>query len=129
MKTHTKGFTRRALVMAGLGALMPMAQIPGAYTANAVAQSAKELTKPASTVELGVGAVSEGSFKYGEYNGLEKKGAYGIGNVDLRGGAAYDSDSAQRWRLKGADLGLETRSLQGEYGEQGRFGLNFGYDE
>src|SRR5450756_1477043 len=129
MKANTKGFTRRASVTAVRGALMAMVLVPGAYTANAVAQSANELTKPTSTVELGVGAVSEGSFKYGEYNGLEKKGAYGIGNIDLRGGAAYDSDSAQRWRIKGTDLGLETRNLQGEYGEQGRFRLNFGYDE
>jgi MtrB/PioB family decaheme-associated outer membrane protein len=129
MKANTKGFTRRASVTAVRGALMAMTLVPGAYTANAVAQSANELTKPSSTVELGVGAVSEGSFKYGEYNGLEKKGAYGIGNVDLRGGAAYDSDSTQRWRIKGTDLGLETRNLSGEYGEQGRFRLNFGYDE
>lgn len=129
MKTNTKGFTRRVSVSAVRGALMAMTLVPCAYTANAVAQSANELTKPTSTVELGVGAVSEGSFKYGEYNGLEKKGGYAIGNVDLRGGAAYDSNSAQRWRIKGTDLGLETRNLSGEWGEQGKFRLNFGYDE
>src|SRR5450756_971886 len=46
-----------------------------AYTDRAVAQSAKELSQPTSTVEVGVGDVSQGSYKAGEYNGLEHTGA------------------------------------------------------
>src|ERR1035437_3911662 len=132
MKANTKGFTRRASVTAVRGALITLAMVPAAWLPTAWTDdepTASELTQPKKTVEVGIGAVSKDSFKFGEYNGLEKKGAYAIGNVDLRGGAAYDSDSTQRWRLKGTDLGLETRNLQGEYGEQGRFRLNFGYDE
>lgn len=88
-----------------------------------------DLVRPASTVELGAGYVSRESFKFGEYNGLEKKGLYGIANVDLRGGGAYDSADPTRWRVTGNDLGLETRDLNAEYGRQGSFRLNFGYDE
>ena len=47
----------------------------------------------------------------------------------MRGGAAFDSASALRWRIKGTDLGLETRSLSAQVGVQGKFRLNFGYDE
>ena len=67
-------------------------------------------------VEVGVTNVSENSAKFGEYNGLEKSGVTGNVGIDVRGGASYDSDDATRFRLQGTDLGLENRSLQGEYG-------------
>ena len=95
----------------------------------AAAQTAQEATTPTSTVEAGAAGISDGSYKAGEYNGLQKKGGVAIGNFDLRGGGAYDSDSAMRWRLKGIDLGLETRSLTAEVGVQGVFRINVGYDE
>ena len=98
------------------------------WSARGAAQDAAEVT-PRSTVEVGVGDVSTGSFKAGEYNGLEKKGAFLVGNVDLHGGAPYDSGKGLRWRITGTDLGLETRSVTAEIGVQGRFRLNFGYDE
>ena len=122
MTTNTNGFTARASVAAVRGALIAMAL--AAYTGHAAAQSGQELTKPTSTTEIGAGDVSDGSYKAGEYNGLEKKGGFGIGNIDWRGGGAFDSDSALRWRIKGIDLGLETRSLYGEVGVQGKFRLN-----
>jgi MtrB/PioB family decaheme-associated outer membrane protein len=96
----------------------------------ATSNTALAQPKPTSTVEVGPSDVSDGSFKAGEYNGLQSRGGYGIGNVDWRGGSAgYNSDSALRWRVRGTDLGLETRSLFGEIGQQGRFRLNIGYDE
>jgi MtrB/PioB family decaheme-associated outer membrane protein len=99
--------------------------------AGAAAEDAAvtELTRPTSSAEIGVGDVSRSSAKFGEYNGLNKQGPYGIGNFDLRGGGAYDSNDPTRWRFTGTDLGLETRDLSAEYGYQGRFRLNFGYDE
>jgi MtrB/PioB family decaheme-associated outer membrane protein len=105
------------------GAVIAMAL--SGWTVNARAQ-----TRPTSTVEVGPSAVSDASFKAGEYNGLERQGGYGIGNVDWRGGnAGYNSDSALRWRIKGNDLGLHTRSLSGEFAQQGRFRVNLGFDQ
>src|ERR1035437_10108172 len=127
MTTNTNGFIARATVVARRGALIAMAL--AASTSLAAAQSAQDLTNPTSTTEIGGGDVSDGSYKAGEYNGLEKKGGFAIGNIDWRGGAAFDSDSALRWRIKGIDLGLDTRSLYGEIGAQGKFRLNFGFDE
>lgn len=132
MKETRRSFATRVSVAAVRGALITLATVPAAWLPAAWADdepTVAELTQPKKTLELGVGAVSKGSFKYGEFNGLEKKGGYAIGNFDLRGGAAYDSDSARRWHIKGTDLGLETRNLSGEYGEQGKFRFNFGYDE
>jgi len=101
----------------------------GAWNVSASAQTASELTRPSSTVDVGVGATSAGSYKAGEFNGLQKKGAFLIGDIDLRGGGAYDSASAMRYRVRGTDLGLDTRSLTAEVGVQGRYRMRFGFDE
>ena len=96
----------------------------------ALAASARAQTKPTSTVEIGPSDVTDGSFKAGEYNGFEKQGANGIGNIDWRGGSSgYNTDNTLRWRIKGNDLGLETRSLSAEISHQGTFRLSFGFDQ
>jgi len=87
------------------------------------------LTTPANTVDVGVGNVSDRSFKFGEYNGLQREGGYLDLGFDLRGGGAWDSNSAWRWRIRASDLGLDTRSLVAEFGKQGTFRLTVGYDE
>lgn len=111
-----------------LAALVTWTDRAVAQTTPAPAQ-APDASTTTGTVEIGVGYVSDGSFKAGEYNGLQKKGAFGIAGIDFRGGGAYDSNSAFRWRVRGTDLGLETRRLTAEAGVQGRFRVNFGYDE
>ena len=83
------------------------------------------LTLPSNLLDLSVGNVSDGSYKFGEYNGLQEKGAFINGGFDLRGSESYDSDSATRWRLQASDLGLNTRSAKGEYGQQGLYRLTF----
>ena len=87
------------------------------------------LTNPTSTIEVGAGYVSQDSFKFGQYNGLFDKGVYGIFNIDVRGGAPYDSDSAQRWRIYGTNLGLDDRYLYGEFGEQGTYRIWGSFDQ
>jgi len=99
------------------------------FAGRADAQTPKEATTPTNTAEVGGAGVSDGSYKAGEYNGLEKSGFHLIGNFDFRGGGSYDSDNAQRWRFRGVDLGLETRSLTAEFGRQGVYRVNAGYDE
>jgi len=88
-----------------------------------------ELTRPKSKIEAGVASVTDSNWKFGQYNGLNNSGAYGIGNFDIRGGGAYDSDDATRWRITGNNIGLESRSFTGEYKDQGKYKLDFGYDE
>ena len=88
-----------------------------------------ELTSPHSTVDVGAGYVSQSSYQFGKYNGLSKEGGFALGALDLQGGGSYDSDSVSRWRLLGEDLGLDTRSGQFEFREQGIFKLNLGYDD
>jgi MtrB/PioB family decaheme-associated outer membrane protein len=124
-------FTMKAILVAVQGVLIVLAMVPNTYAAESVYSDSAvtELTKPTSKIELGVGHVSEGSFKAGEYNGLQDQGAYGIANIDLRGGDSYDSDGVMQYRIKGNNLGLENRGVSAEVGQQGKFRINFGYDE
>ena len=82
-----------------------------------------------SELEAGIGYSSDDSFKFGEYNGLEDQGAFFYGNLTLRKASAWDDDSTEYWELIGRNLGLDNRSVHGEYGHQGQFKLSFDYDQ
>jgi MtrB/PioB family decaheme-associated outer membrane protein len=75
-------------------------------------------------VEAGAGYVSDDSFKFGEYNGLEQDGAFLIGNATAR----YRDESAGYLDLRVRDLGLDTRSIDIGGGRQGSYGLFLNYD-
>ena len=104
---------------------------PGTQTTpeKQVATQAKDPAKPQNKIQLGIGGVSDDSFKFGEYNGLQNAGPFGISNFDFRGGAAYDSNSAWRWRFAGTNIGLENRSAFAEFGLQGKVRVRLTYDE
>ena len=76
-------------------------------------------------VEGGAGYVSDDSFKFGEYNGLQDKGAYPIAN----GSARYRDENADYFDLRVRDLGLDTRSVGMEGGRQGTYKLFLDYHE
>ena len=127
MKTKPDRLAVRASVAAVRAALIALAAIPAARAAEGD-DAVRQLTQPTNKVEIGAGYVSQDSFKFGEYNGLFSRGLFGIFNLDLAGGG-YDTNDPTRWRIIGNDLGLETRDLSAEYGQQGRFRINIGYDE
>lgn len=94
-------------------------------------------------VELGIGystttTFSAGSFKFGEYNGLEDDGAFAIGNIKLRKYSVIGDDDNDYWEFRGTNLGLDPRNVYGEYSHDGTYGdysnnsgyrLFFEYDE
>src|SRR6187551_106679 len=77
------------------------------------------------SVDAGVGYVTDSSKKFGDYTGLDEKGAFLVlgGNVSQRGENGYFAD------LWGADLGLDSRQLFGQAGREGLYSLNLGYAE
>jgi MtrB/PioB family decaheme-associated outer membrane protein len=129
MKSSKGRFNVKPSTAAVRCALVAMAIAPAAYAADAVDPEVAALTQPASRIEAGVGYVNKDSAKFGEYNGLQKKGAYGVLNLDLRGGTYGENDDGTRWKVIGTDLGLDTRDLTASYGQQGKFRIDFGYDE
>jgi MtrB/PioB family decaheme-associated outer membrane protein len=127
MKKYQNGFAARTLVVAVQGALLAMTAVSAAYAEGDT--SGTDLTKPAQSIEVGIKNTNNGSYKASEFNGLQKKGITADINLDLRGGSNYESDEVARWRIIGTNLGLETRNLSADYSQQGKFKINFGYDE
>ena len=80
-----------------------------------------------SSVELGVDYSSQDSLKFGEYNGLENEGGHFIGNIDIRKHSVIGDGDGNYWELSGTNLGLDNRSLYGEYSHDGTYG-NFAGD-
>ena len=119
------------LTLAVQSALIGMFAFPMVVHAeDAVNDETNALTHPANSVELGLNNVPKDSAKFGEYNGLNKSGVYGIANINLRGGSAYDGgDGTTRWQIKGVDLGTTSRSIDGVISNQGQWNAGIGYDE
>ena len=111
-------FAKRALA-AAVQAAFAACLVPVALAAD------EEGAALRSGVEVGALHVDKDSAKFGEFNGLEKKGTYAVGSFWLYG---PEDASAFRWRIFGADLGLDTRSVQGEVGAQGNWRVTAGYD-
>ncbi len=128
MNTHAMNLPLRASVFAVQSALAVLA-LHGAARAADAEPALADLTTPTNTVEVGAADVSAASAKASEYNGVRGKGIFAIGNIDLRGGGAYDSADATRWRLKATDLGLEKRNIAIENGEQGLYRIDVHYSE
>lgn len=76
-------------------------------------------------VEFGLGNVSDESFKFGEYSGLNEKGGFVLLSAQTR----YRGDNASYLDFSVTNLGLDTRSLDIEGGVQGKYSLFLNYDE
>lgn len=73
----------------------------------------------AGSIEVGAGNVSERSAKFGDFSGLEDKGAYFIGEVTSR----YRGANGIYWNVRASDIGLDSRSASLEGGRQGSYRL------
>lgn len=126
MTSLQERFPMRCGMIAVRAALATLAFAPVAHAADSD-DAVRALTEATSSVEVGVLNVNQDSAKFGEYSGLDKKRVYGIGELELLGGDG--PDGAFRWNVLGRNLGLDSRSLAGEVGTQGRWRITAGYDE
>jgi MtrB/PioB family decaheme-associated outer membrane protein len=76
-------------------------------------------------LEVGGGYVSDGSFKFGEYNGLYDDGAFVLGSIKAR----YRDGKGGYLDLRGRDLGIDSRMLDVEGGQQGSYRLFLNYNQ
>ena len=132
MRNFTTGINLRTLALAVEAALVTLYTIP--VHADDAADEAAEvaaLVMPTNTIELGGAYVFRPSQKFGEYNGMNKESAYGIGNFSYRSGNAYglgNSNGTRRYELTGSDLGTTMRSFGGSVSDQGKWSFGFNYD-
>ncbi|KPJ89166.1 MAG: hypothetical protein AMJ53_16000 [Gammaproteobacteria bacterium SG8_11] len=81
--------------------------------------------KVEADVEGGLGYVTNDSYKFGDYTGLNEKGAYILADADASGryenGTYFDLDAR--------NLGLDSRFIGIEGGKQGRAQFDISYDQ
>jgi len=82
-----------------------------------------------SQIELGIGWQSQDSYKFGEFNGLNERGVFAIGNLRISRRDAWDSGGTEYWTLTGTNLGLDSRNIGFEYGQQGSFKIFASFDQ
>ena len=128
MKTRNEEIHVSILSLAISGALMATVALPLSAYAD---DDADALKRPTNSVEVGSLYSSQNSARFGQYNGLNDGGFYGLGGFDIRGGDGFDDskNSALRWKLNGSNLGTTSRSVDGAVSDQGKWKVNLGYDE
>ena len=114
------------LIFSALGALATAsASLAAAVDTSAWKCSACPFEKgPSGTVEVGLGNVSDESAKFTDMSGLEK-GSYLV----LGGSARLRDESGFFGSLSASELGLDTRSLSGQLGQEGLFTARLSYDK
>lgn len=86
----------------------------------------ERLTKPESTVTLGVGDVNTDNQRYGMYNGQAEAGTHLMGDASV----LRKNDASGTWfRLDARNLGLSTRELRVEHERQGDWGYYLDYTQ
>jgi MtrB/PioB family decaheme-associated outer membrane protein len=91
-----------------------------ATTAPALAddEEIKQLTKPESSARLGLGYLSDDDRRFGQYTGVRNQGSYLLLDLDY----VKRADATGTWtRFFGRNVGLNSRELRGEYGQQGNW--------
>jgi len=76
-------------------------------------------------VELGIGNVTDNAYKFGEYTGLNEKGAFLVSDANL----TYRNPDATYLNLSISDFSLDSRSLSVKGGKQGSYKFFLTYDE
>ena len=76
-------------------------------------------------LSFGPGWVSESSFRFGKYSGLEDEGFHAV----IGGEVAFSGQGVKYFDLKAIDLGLSSRSFVLSGGAQGSYDFDFTYKE
>ncbi len=98
-----------------------------AFPLTALAEEDLErLTKPTSSVTLGVGHVSTDNQRFGMYNGMSEENTHLIGEASI----LRRNDANGTWlRLEARNLGLPSRELRIEHEKQGDWGYSLDYTQ
>ena len=85
-----------------------------------------QLTKPDSSISVGLGAMSGERAQLGIFDGLEDDGAYLLLDADIR----LRDDATGLWKtLEATNMGLESREIKGRIEQQGNWGIGLGYNQ
>jgi MtrB/PioB family decaheme-associated outer membrane protein len=95
-----------------------------AAVSTVFAAEPEDPTKPVSGVSAGLGYVDRDGRRFGQYNGMNEKGGYGLLDVYLN----RRDDTTGTWtQLEGRNLGLDSRQLRFDQNRQGNWGYYIEY--
>ena len=110
-----------------LASLLSLGLTPGLLAATETTEVVLAPTAEPSVneVELGLGYIANDAYHFGRYNGMIDQGPYIIGDIK----AKHFYDDASFWRLRGTNLGLDSRYMRIDAGKQGTVKFNIEYDQ
>ena len=121
MTTKSAGYMALGLLLAtGSPSLALAADDKGASE-----EADEALSVITGTFEYGPGYVSDDSYRFGRYTGMEEEGLFANGGFDLH----FRPGRPDYLHLQGYDLGLDSRRLSIEYGKQGDYETRLEYRE
>lgn len=114
--------TVRVISLSAIAASIAVAFAP-AYAEDDVVT---RLITPESSVQLGMGYLTEDAARFGQYSGMRDLGLYAIANVNI----VRRENETGRWLvLNGRNLGLDNRNIRFEHGVQGAWKYFLEYDQ
>ncbi|MCB1906251.1 MAG: MtrB/PioB family decaheme-associated outer membrane protein [Rhodocyclaceae bacterium] len=114
-------------VLRASAASMTVAACLGAQAADDdIDEVVHRLITPASQVSFGLGYLFDDNMRFGQYTGLNQRGASAALDVDIR---RRDDDSGTWWLVSGHDLGRDSRDLRVEHARQGAWRYYIEYAE
>lgn len=100
------------------------ALVPAFGAAAAQDPEVTQLSKPESTISIGIGHWSNDRRQQGIYDGMSDRGTYWLFDADV----VTRNDATGTWlNLSARDLGLDTRELRAEWLRQGNIGAFLEY--
>lgn len=134
MKTGKSTLARSMTPLAtAVACVVPLGLVHG-FTMDDIAEAQDRdeelwarLTEPGHEMQVGIGYLTRDAFMFGRFSGLTDEGAFLDLSLDLNGRPNYDADEMYYWRLRGRNLGLDSRALRFELGRQGTFSTFFDF--
>jgi MtrB/PioB family decaheme-associated outer membrane protein len=121
---HLRSLT--ALAAAGL-AMLPLAALADDFEVEQTPAAPPPVYN--NEVRIGLGWQSQDTPVLGRFTGLADKGLSGIAGFRIDYRDAWNSGGTTYYHAEGDNLGLTSRSINAEVGQQGIWGLYFNYDE
>lgn len=90
------------------------------------ADEVSRLSRPESTISVGIGHVGDDAHRLGEYTGKNTGGNYFIGDADIN---VREDATGTWWRFKARNLGLDNRDVRADYEKQGDLAFFLEYGE
>lgn len=128
MKRAETGRPRRSAVRWILR-VVPCALLVAVAASAADEEKKRELMTQESELEAGFFWNYDDSNAFGDFTGLAKDGWYVLGNGDIRHRTAWDDPNPLYLRMRGLNLGLDSREVFAEAKRPGWFGAFFNFDQ